>query len=132
MGTNEVTLVGGQTLRSTHRSTKCEGQPCCIHSPSDHHMLGWDQRFTGTMWRISPDGDWYPDPDDPFAPATPNGAECLNCHDIIYSLTVHDFKQCKCGEIMVDGGKSYQRRGWPAGKTPAESFRDITDWPMRP
>lgn len=41
-----------------------------------------------------------------------NKAECALCHDVIESKYRHDFRHCKCGEIMVDGGKEYLRRGW--------------------
>lgn len=40
-----------------------------------------------------------------------NKAQCKLCKDIIESKTVHDFVQCLCGEIFVDGGKQYLRRG---------------------
>lgn len=40
-----------------------------------------------------------------------NKAQCKLCGDIIESKGTHDFVQCKCGEIFVDGGKSYIRRG---------------------
>lgn len=40
-----------------------------------------------------------------------NKAQCKLCGDIIESKTVHDFVQCSCGEIFVDGGKQYLRRG---------------------
>ena len=40
-----------------------------------------------------------------------NRARCKLCNDIVESTHVHDFKQCKCGEIFVDGGREYLRRG---------------------
>lgn len=40
-----------------------------------------------------------------------NKARCKKCGDIIESKFRHDFKQCKCGAIFVDGGKDYCRRG---------------------
>ena len=40
-----------------------------------------------------------------------NKAQCKKCKDIIESIHVHDFRQCKCGGIFVDGGKEYLRRG---------------------
>lgn len=40
-----------------------------------------------------------------------NAAKCLACEDVIESKSVHDFVQCSCGAIFVDGGKSYLRRG---------------------
>lgn len=40
-----------------------------------------------------------------------NKAQCKLCQDIIESKSVHDFVECKCGEISVDGGKEYLKRG---------------------
>jgi hypothetical protein len=40
-----------------------------------------------------------------------NRAQCRLCKQIIESYHRHDFKWCKCGEIYVDGGKNYIRRG---------------------
>ncbi len=40
-----------------------------------------------------------------------NKAQCKICLDIIESMHRHDFKWCRCGQIYVDGGKSYIRRG---------------------
>lgn len=40
-----------------------------------------------------------------------NKAQCALCGDVIESTSRHDFKSCKCGEIFVDGGLEYLRRG---------------------
>lgn len=40
-----------------------------------------------------------------------NSAKCLECGDEIESKYTHDFVPCKCGNIFVDGGHSYIRRG---------------------
>lgn len=40
-----------------------------------------------------------------------NMAKCGLCDDIIESTFRHDFVECKCGAIFVDGGKDYLRRG---------------------
>lgn len=40
-----------------------------------------------------------------------NKARCRKCGDIIESMFRHDFVQCKCKAIFVDGGKDYLRRG---------------------
>ena len=40
-----------------------------------------------------------------------NKAKCLICNDVIESKTVHDFKTCKCGNLHVDGGLHYLKRG---------------------
>ncbi len=41
-----------------------------------------------------------------------NRAKCTLCNDIIESKYVHDFVQCKCGKIFVDGGHEYRRAGF--------------------
>lgn len=40
-----------------------------------------------------------------------NAAECTKCGDTVESTHRHDFRACKCGEIFVDGGREYLRRG---------------------
>ena len=40
-----------------------------------------------------------------------NKAQCRLCGDVIESKSGHDFRRCKCGEIFVDGGRNYLRRG---------------------
>ena len=49
-----------------------------------------------------------------------NRAQCKLCDDVIESTSGHDFKYCNCGEIFVDGGLSYLRRG-------ARSFDNFID-----
>lgn len=39
-----------------------------------------------------------------------NKIKCNKCGDIIESVSVHDFKFCKCGAVAVDGGHDYLRR----------------------
>lgn len=39
-----------------------------------------------------------------------NMIKCRNCGDVIESVSVHDFKQCSCGKVAVDGGHNYLRR----------------------
>lgn len=38
-------------------------------------------------------------------------AQCKLCNDIIESKHQHDFVECKCGEIFLDGGDEYLRFG---------------------
>jgi hypothetical protein len=62
-----VTLVGGDPLLA-HKKEKCEGEFCCIHNPSDHHMKDWPQLWRDDrkmMERLCPHGTGHPDPDDP-------------------------------------------------------------------
>ena len=40
-----------------------------------------------------------------------NAAICKKCDDYIVSKHVHDFVECECGSIFVDGGQEYLRRG---------------------
>lgn len=39
-----------------------------------------------------------------------NQVECLKCGDKPFSGHRHDFKPCKCGAVVVDGGPEYLRR----------------------
>lgn len=39
-----------------------------------------------------------------------NKIRCRKCGEIIESVSVHDFKFCKCGAVAVDGGLEYLRR----------------------
>ncbi len=41
-----------------------------------------------------------------------NSATCSFCGDQLESKHVHDFVQCKCGAICVDGGKEYLKRSF--------------------
>lgn len=49
-----------------------------------------------------------------------NMAECAQCHDFVESTHVHDFQQCSCGAIAVDGGHEYLRRS-------AKDFDNLID-----
>lgn len=40
-----------------------------------------------------------------------NAARCKRCGDVIESKSRHDWKQCSCGAIFVDGGRDYLRHG---------------------
>jgi hypothetical protein len=40
-----------------------------------------------------------------------NAVICNKCDDFIFSKHRHDFVECKCGNIFVDGGQEYLRRG---------------------
>ena len=44
-----------------------------------------------------------------------NKAKCLKCGDIIESIDRHDYVQCSCGNISVDGGKDYLKRSYRDG-----------------
>lgn len=65
--------IGKGVLR-THGAAQCAGPAdesgksiCCIHNPSDHHMIEWPQNWRGDkgmMERICTHGIGHPDPDD--------------------------------------------------------------------
>jgi hypothetical protein len=40
-----------------------------------------------------------------------NAMHCLACDQVVESKHVHDFKECKCGNVFVDGGHEYLRWG---------------------
>lgn len=40
-----------------------------------------------------------------------NAAKCLKCDTVLESRHRHDFQQCECGNVFVDGGLDYMRRG---------------------
>ena len=37
------------------------------------------------------------------------GMYCPDCEEVIYSVNRHDYRKCKCGKCMVDGGRDYFR-----------------------
>lgn len=39
-----------------------------------------------------------------------NKIRCKKCNDVIESVSVHDFKYCKCGAVAIDGGHDYMKR----------------------
>lgn len=40
-----------------------------------------------------------------------NIARCKNCGDVIESRYRNEFVECSCGDICVDGGLDYIKRG---------------------
>lgn len=41
--------------------------------------------------------------------------KCLKCNTVLESLHVHDFRECRCHSVFIDGGNEYLRMGWPGG-----------------
>lgn len=39
-----------------------------------------------------------------------NRVRCLECNDVIESLTRHDFVTCTCRNVSIDGGREYLKR----------------------
>lgn len=56
-----------------------------------------------------------------------NQVHCKLCDDRPFSAHVHDFKQCKCGNIAVDGGTEYFRRVGNINRAQyEETYEDIS------
>ena len=53
-----------------------------------------------------------------------NAARCKLCGDVIESTYTHDYVTCSCGNLSVDGGYEYLRRGLREGK---DSFEDLSE-----
>lgn len=73
--------VGAAVLR-THGPSKCAGETCVIHNPSDHHMRDWLMNWRGDrglMERVCPHGVGHPDPD-ALAFHVRNGREWQGVH----------------------------------------------------
>lgn len=41
-----------------------------------------------------------------------NKIRCKICGDVIESIDVHDYQECRCGACYTDGGLAYCHRGW--------------------
>lgn len=53
-----------------------------------------------------------------------NRIKCNHCGEIIESEYRHDFKQCSCGAVCVDGGKSCLRRCFT---TSPEDYTELSE-----
>ena len=47
---------------------------------------------------------------------------CRNCDEVVYSRAQHDFRECSCGYVHVDGGHHY----FKYGTLPGAEF-DVTE-----
>lgn len=59
--------VWSAVLTHVHPAWRCQGRPCVVHHPSEHHMQDWpiDWRADrGTVERTCPHMIGHPDPDD--------------------------------------------------------------------
>jgi len=53
-----------------------------------------------------------------------NKAKCLKCGDVIESFHIHDYRKCHCGNLSVDGGLDYIRRGFLG----ADTFEELSEY----
>lgn len=62
----DVVLIRKGVRLRVHPRQYCDGEPCCIHNPSNHAMvtfpLDWHSDL-GLMVRVCPHGRAHPDPD---------------------------------------------------------------------
>jgi hypothetical protein len=64
--TGETFTTPGGTLGNVHKAEKCDGRPCIVHNPTEHHMRNWPlvwRAFRGQFERTCPHGIGHPDPD---------------------------------------------------------------------
>lgn len=59
-----------------------------------------------------------------------NAVHCCLCDDNIQSYYGHDYKQCSCGNAMVDGGLNYARWGWGVDGSVIDFSMFIEDHPF--
>lgn len=53
-----------------------------------------------------------------------NRAKCLSCGEVIESTYRHDHRTCSCGNLSVDGGTDYIRRGFRDGRASFENLNE--------
>lgn len=53
-----------------------------------------------------------------------NIIKCNHCGDVLQSFYVHDFKQCSCGRVFIDGGLDYARRGFIY----TDDYTELSEW----
>lgn len=59
-----------------------------------------------------------------------SGLHCNECNNDIYSNSRHDFVECPCGAIFVDGGFDYMRWGThPDRPQPTSISRELEKRP---
>lgn len=54
-----------------------------------------------------------------------NAIRCNHCGDVIESRHVHEYVQCSCGTVAVDGGHDYLRRGF---KNSPDDFTELAEY----
>ena len=53
-----------------------------------------------------------------------NAAKCKICGEVIESTFRHHFVTCSCGNLSVDGGLDYERRGYRDGRDSYENLNE--------
>ena len=53
-----------------------------------------------------------------------NCIKCKYCGDVLESKSRHDYKQCSCGRVAIDGGRDYLRRCFTSSP---DDFEDLSE-----
>ena len=53
-----------------------------------------------------------------------NCIKCKSCGDGLESKNRHDYKQCSCGRVAIDGGRDYLRRCFTSSP---DDFEDLSE-----
>lgn len=117
---------------TTHAGLQARDIGCPIHAPSNHEFvelpLRWSRELAMFL-RVDKDGNEFIDPDSEayaLATQTLNKARCLKCGQTLVSQHRHDYKTCRCGNLSVDGGPAYIKRGFRDGE---DSFEELSTGP---
>lgn len=86
----------GQELHNVHEYDLRCMNGCCIHNPSDHHMVDWPTHWSRSMmYRACPHGYYHPDPDSlKFLLEEKPGAFTPEQHRLISENDNHDCFDC--------------------------------------
>lgn len=52
----EITSLAPGVVQINHSPDACTGEVCCLHNPSDHHMVAWPTVFRSDRAQITPEG----------------------------------------------------------------------------
>lgn len=95
----------GQEIRGIHPRSRCRGQACVIHNPSDHSMRSfptlWRSDWGGFMERLCPHGVGHPDPDDPNAHPIHGCDGCCSEEEVPAS----GYSRIRSASVVDDAGK---------------------------
>lgn len=78
-------MTGGidwDAMENVHPREQCDGQPCVIHNPTDHHMRSWPAQWRhgkAMVERTCEHGVGHPDPDQKHAPNVTGIHGCDGC-----------------------------------------------------
>ena len=54
-----------------------------------------------------------------------NAIRCNHCGDVIESTFRHNYVQCSCGKVAVDGGTDYLRRSYSCNR---DDYTDLSEY----